>query len=383
MTRNMEFLAYAAVLAGVPLAAAARFIGRMYSEPEPASGGPFATVFVPCKGAPEGLAQSLESLLSQDYGPHEVLIVVPSPSDPAFAVAAAAAAAKGRGSVVTGGPVSPRCSGKISDLLAALPRASRESELLVFADADLRARPDWLRSLAAPVLRGEADIATSCMLYAPADAGLWSFMRLLWMAAGLPLFSLLGQVAGQSIAVRRRDFEALGVAGLWSRSLMEDLALSAAARAAGMRVAFAARAMTWAPEGCGAQEYFSLFSKWMTCFRVYDLRVWAGALGACFMRGWIVYWCLRAPATLWLPALLLGADALTLALVVAALRARLPDRFSPLHPRWVPPELWAALLSPLLWLTYAVQVLSSFGRTIRWQGRRYALRGPQDVEVVG
>lgn len=386
MTLQAQLAIVVGVLGGCQAWALAEFralLAREAAAGEPAASLP-AVVVVPCKGAAPGLAENARALLAQDHPSFELLFVVPSREDGAYAVLEEALAGDERARLVTGGAAPARCSGKIADVLQALRDAPARARVFAFADADMRVRPDWLRRLAAPLEDGSAAVATSCMLYVPPGAGLWGFLRLLWMAAGAPYLARLGVVAGHSFALTRREFEALGVAELWSRSLMEDLALAARARERGRPVLFLSAAMPVAVEGCGAGEYFALAVKWLTCFKVYDKRVWAPAALACAAHAWVVWIVARRPAHLGALLLLWLVDGGLLAALVAVLRRRLPDRFEALSAAWRPPELWAFLLAPLLWATYALQVAASaWPRDIRWGGRVYRLRGPQDVEVVG
>lgn len=386
MTRNAEFLVYVAGLTGAQFAALWAFRRALRRELAAPDAGfrPPVSVIVPCKGAPAGLGDSVRALLAQDYPAAEFMFVVPTEGDRAFAAIRAAVAGDARARVLASNAVPTRCSGKALDILFALERTSARSEVLVFADADMTVPPGWLADLVAPLTDGETAVATSCMLYVAATPSFWTFLRMTWMAAGLPYFALLGVAAGHSMALSRKDFTALGVADVWSRSLMEDLALASAVRRAGKRVRFVARAMPVSHEECGARDFFALFDKWMFCFRVYDPRVWLGALAACCAHAWIVYWCLRPPFTPRIPALLFAGDAAYLAGVLAVLRAAFPEKFAGLSPvlRSALP-FWAALAAAPLWAAYAWQVAASLvARRVRWGGRTYDVRGPQDVAVV-
>lgn len=386
MTRDFQFSLAVAAIAACQLWAAYAFRRLLRREPlEPPRGyRPAASVLVACKGAGPALRENIRSLLGQDYENVEFLFVVPSQEDPAFAEIKAALGAAPNARLLASEQIPRLCSGKALDLLFALERVRPSSEVLAFADADLRVGPDWLARLVAPLAEPGVGASTSCMLYVAARPELWTFLRMVWMAAGIPHLAWLGCIAGQSFAIRRDEFHRLDAPALWSRCLMEDLALAAAVRRAGKSVRFVARAMPAAYEECDARGYFGLFNKWMLCFRVYDLRVWLPALLVTAAHAWIVFWCLWPPVTLWLPTALFLGDATYLAAVFAVLLDFAPDRFERLSPRYRPLPLWAAAAAPLLWATYAVQVASSLcSSRVRWGGRLYRLRGPRDVEVIG
>lgn len=371
MTWEQEFGAYAAILGLTQLFVAFRFflLLRREAATPPAEYAPAATLIVPCKGVVEGFEENIRSLLDQDYkGPLEVLFVVPSENDPACA-----RLRSWNARVLVSNLVPRSCSGKALDLLHALDHISPGSEILVFADSDIRVRRDWLAQLVAPLSDSETVVTTAAMLFLP-GRGFWTLLRAVWMAAGIPYSALMQCVTGQSLAIRRFDFDGLGVRGVWGSSFMEDLSLAALLRSRGKRVRYVSRAMPFSTGACGVREYFSVFNKWMVTFRIYDIRVWIPALIATAAHLHVVFWSLY-PRTHWgIVGLLFGGDAAYLACVFLIYRRFLPYR---------PLPLWAALTAPLLWATYAVQVAQSLWvREIRWGGRLYRIHGPQDVEVM-
>jgi hypothetical protein len=347
--------------------------------------GPVCVV-VPCKGPIPDLADNARAMLAQERRDADFLFVVPSESDPAYAPLMEATRGDARAQVLVSRAGAPRlCSGKIVDLLYALERLPERCELVAFADADLRVRPDWLSSLLAPLDEPGVAVTTACALYVAADPGFWSFLRMAWMAAVVPYAALMGCVIGHSFAMRRREFFELKVPEVWSRSLLEDISLAAVVRGAGRTVRFVGAAMSASAESCDQATYVGLLNKWVLCLRVYDLRIWGAAFMAVFMHAWIIGCTLVNPrANPWLPVFLILGDAAAVALQLLSYEAAVPDRLKDLHPRWRPLALWGALAAPLLWVSYAVQLAHSITQTtVRWGGRVYALRGPQDVEVVG
>lgn len=369
----------------VQLAFTARFLARLRSglrRPLPES-CPRAVLLVPCAGAGPGLRENVLSVLEQDYpGRLEVLFVTPSEADPAYAAIRSALAAHpggARARLLASGLRPERSSGKIADLLFALGHLPPEAELLLFADGDVRLPRQWARALAGGLGDPAAGAATAVMLYVPARLGLWSLLRLAWTAWGMPYLEWLGVPAGHSLALSRRDFERLGVAGLWSRSLMEDLSLGALLRRSGLRVRFCPRALPVSAEGCSAGELFAVFNRWVAMFRVYDKRVWVQGALVTAAKAAFLGWALAAPGRRWpLLALLFGMDAANLLVLLGGLSAALPGRL----PRLYAPL--AALAAPLLQAVFLVNFLASLGsRRFAWGPRVYRVRAPQDVEVVG
>lgn len=330
---------------------------------------PAVTVIVPARDDSEGLAAGVEALLAQEYeGRREFVFVTADAADPAHR--RLREVLQGRpglpARLVVSGVKSERCAAKLANLLGALPHVCAESEVLLFTDSDLVVPPGWLRRLVAPLRDPGIGAASSAMVYLP-RGGFWGLLRAMWMAASVVYFAVLERVAGQSLALRRRDFEAWGVAEVWGASLLEDMPVAALVRRRGLKVAFVSSAMPRSGEGCGARGFFSVFNRWIVCFRVYDTFLWLLGLLVTLMKCWIV---LRgAWLGAWAPALCLwGLDALNLAWVFALLGLDRTGR--------------AAVCAPLLWAAYAVNFGNSLiSSTVVWAGRRYRIRGPQEVRV--
>jgi len=351
--------------------------------PGPAKALP-ATLIIPCKGAGEGFDANVRALLDQDYpGELELLFVTPSESDPAFARLKDALSGNPRARVLASGAVPTRSSGKIVDLFFALDRAAPGSEVLLFADADIRVPRTWSRDMAAALDDPEVVIATSALLYVPERKGLWNFLRLVWMGIGVPYAVHMECVTGQSIAMRRKDFSDLGVRSIWERSLMEDMALAAAARGWSRKIRFVGRAMPVATDGCGAREFFGVFNKWMRCFRVYDFRFWSMGALLILAKIWILTWGVRHPEP-WLLAYFAAAESLNLYVVFWTYSRLLPDRFTGIHPAYRNFPLLASLCWPALLVIWVVNWMSSmWSNDIHWGGVHYRLHGPDEVEIIG
>ncbi|TBR26277.1 glycosyltransferase family 2 protein [bacterium] len=379
-----ELTAFCAAAGAVQLAALAATALRRRPAPPGSAPRPSVQILVPCKGVPSGLAANAAALRAQEYaGPAEILFVVPSAADPAHAVLTAASAAPGllpARVAVSAGDAS-RCSGKAADLAWALRRPDASSALVVFADADLRVVPGWLSRLTAPLADPSVSAATAMALPVPERPGLWSVLRMLWTAYGLPFLDLGGLLCGQSIAARRADLAAWEVPALWERVVLEDLALANRIRERGGKTVFVHEALSAAREDCSAAEFWGVFNKWTLLFRVYEPRVWVPGLlltvfkAYCLARGLLLG---RAPGLL---AALWGLDALYLFLVLAGARSRSPAAFAGASLPGLAAS--AALGAPLLPLCHLANYAASLGPArARWGSRTYLLRAADDVVVT-
>ena len=353
-----------------------QFLAQKNSKKEPA---PAVAVIVPCAGDVFALEDNVAALLRQDYsGFVEVVFVVPSPEDPAYARIRRAIPDSDRVRLCAEPDFRRARVAKLASLLHGIDRASPRAEVFVFADADLRVGADWLSELVWALEPGDASVATSAMVYAPERASLGSWLRMAWVGAGIPYLDATGCVTFQSCAIRRRDFDALGAAKLWERSLVDDLALRGLIRARGGRVRFCARAISSSGEGCGAREFLSQMNRWMLGFRVYAPDIWL--LGALVTALKIALFALAARSgSLRLAATVAGLDALNLYAVFSIYRRFIPERFAACAWRRYP--IAAALAAPVLTPVYALNfAVSLCARRVRWGDVTYRVRGPENVE---
>jgi len=382
MTQNGLLLLTAAVGAA-QLWQTGRFLRLLRRKSPEAGPSPKVSVLCACKGALEGGGDSVRTLLGQDYpGEVEFLFIVPSWSDPAAEdVRRVLERNPGEGRRLLCSDARPElCSEQNWNLLHGLGAVSPASEVLVFADSDLSFPKGWLRSLVSPLEDPSIGACTATSVFIPKPESLWGWMRAAWVGAGLPWFSAMRYLNGQSMAVRRKAFDSCRVRERWERSINMDLTTAQALREGGWGFAFVPDAMpTWS-EPCTARAFFSGFGKWLLHFRLYGPLAWVLAWGLVAFKLYVLYQCLRPP--LWprpLAALLL-ADMLNLGWIFRILAARFPDKFGALGGRapWL-----AALAAPGLLAAHAANlVFSTTVRTLRWGGYRYRIRGPYDVKVL-
>lgn len=369
----------------IQLGLAWRFRGRLRRSQAPFPAElPFVSVIVPCKGRPRGFEGNIASLLDQDYsGGREYLFVTPSESDPAYPALRGAVEGAPRARVLCSGAAPSGSSEKALNLLAGLRAADPGSEALLFADSDLRVRRDWMARMLEPLGDPRVGISTAVMAYLPEEPDFASWMRLSWMGYALPAFEPMGLAASQSLAVRRGDFEALGIRDLWRVSVSDDLAMAARFRQAGKRVSLAAGATPVSREPCGLSDALRLFGRWMTLLRFYDRRAWLlGALLVAF-KFLVLLRALQAPLCWPLLALWLGCDMAYLGIVFGGLQEALPEIFAAGGAAYRHVPIRAVLAAPIVVAAYGLTyVYSLLSREVAWAGYTYRLKGALRVEAV-
>ncbi|HEX2956573.1 MAG TPA: glycosyltransferase family 2 protein, partial [Chitinispirillaceae bacterium] len=187
------------------------------------------SIILPCKGLPKDLKKNLQGFFELDHPNYEVIFVTESENDPAVEVIRSIMKNKSNVKLAIAG-LSKSCAQKNHNLLAAL-KIVNDPDILVFADSDIRPGPNWLRELILP-LASPKITATSGFRWLHATKGTTGelthsyvniFMYVLFSVACF--FGGVG-LWGGSMAIRRKDFDELGVAEKWVSASVDDMCLS-------------------------------------------------------------------------------------------------------------------------------------------------------------
>ncbi len=246
---------------------------------------PPVSVIVPLKGT-AGVAEGLRSLCAQDYPDYEMVFVTKSSADPAVSVIEEVMKEKGTAPcrhVVAGRAAG--CGQKNRNLLAGIQAADPARPVLVFCDGGHMAPPHWLRSLVAPIVRGDAEVATGYHRIAgePFTAVSVAMAIIVSVLRACQRFAALRQPWGGSTAIRRSLFERLGVAACWSQHVVDDVCLARLLKREGIRTAWASEAIL---KTTTRRPRLRPFVAWLTrqlfFLRVYYPRTWlAGGVAGC------------------------------------------------------------------------------------------------------
>jgi len=330
---------------------------------------PPASVIVPVKGEDEGLRENLAALAALDYPDYELIVTAHSAADIPPGVLPP------RVKVVLAHGTDERCSEKIHNLIAAVRATRRRSEIFAFADSDTRVTPSWLRALAAPLEDPKVGASTGYRWFVPAPPTFWTLMRGVWDAV---CAGMLGPgdnpfVWGGSMAIRKETFFEIAVFDYWKNAITDDYPVTAAVKAAGLRIAYAPGALAPSFDRVGCAGFFEWSRRQMILTRVYRPRLWwtglvahvfycggmAASIAASLAGYRLAEWALIAQLS---PGMLKGLNRATLA------RAALPE-----HEAWFRRHVWVhAIWVPLAtWLWLVAFISSAFQNHIVWRGRRY------------
>ncbi len=360
---------------------------------------PRVALLVPCKGLDPNFEVNIRSLLAQDYDAYRVYFVVQEKSDPAYGALRrmqdelAGRAGSPAVEILVAG-ASATCSQKIHNLLYAIERLGDDVEVLAFADSDVCVRTDWLAQLILPLRKARRGLTTGYRLFVPlrnnlATLGLSAINASIAQMLGNSRFN---QAWGGSMAVRLADFRRLGLTETWKRTLSDDLSLSMAIKKAGMIVTFVPACLAASYEATTWRRLCEFGRRQFLITRVYAPLTWT--LGLFSSLGSVVG--LWGTAALGVYAAATGAEHVGLFVAVpivffagqllrVVLRQSLAVRLLRDRPANLRPAVAADVLGFWFWsgLLLVFILSSAFGRTIRWRGIRYRLRGPTRIEVLG
>ncbi len=335
-----------------------------------------AVVIIPVRGT-EGLPRLLPALVAQDFPDWRLIFSLEAESDPAFAVLSRFVAEpreRPETELVIAG-IARDSSQKLHNQLAALARLRARDEIVVFADADIVPRPDWLARLVHPLGSDTVQVVSGWRWLAPADDRLATA----FVCAAHASFSLAPRTRGWalawggSMALRRSYLEEIDLQAWWRGAVLDDLRLTRATWAHGGAVLGPSALLLRSPVSYGWRDGAAFIRRQYLFIRIHTPGYWALAAAAVTIPGlgWAAAIATIPAGQPWLAAAFVPAIALHQ--YRAEIRRRVARhlwqdaddwRRSRLD-RWAVPA-WLLFHAVLLWST-------AFGRTIRWAGRIYRL----------
>ncbi|MCL2218568.1 MAG: glycosyltransferase family 2 protein [Chitinispirillia bacterium] len=192
---------------------------------------PRCSVVIPCKGIPKNFGDNLRGFLRLDYPDFEVIYVTESADDAAVPEIKKILAEDSRAKFAVAG-LATECAQKNHNMLAALREVSDNSEVFVFADSDIKPAAHWLKEIVLPLQDQKVTVTTGFRWLISAKGTVGELCHAyvnIFIYTCFCAACYFGGVGlwGGTMAIRRRDFEELGVAKKWSRASVDDMSLSA------------------------------------------------------------------------------------------------------------------------------------------------------------
>lgn len=379
--------ATAALLLGVvwgALGLGYRYCRRVYPERarriDPGY-APRVALVCPCKGIDERTEANARRLLMQDYPDYTVTFVTESAEDPAVPTLARIVAEFPRARHRIAGRARHHTQ-KIHNILCGmLATETAGAEVLASVDIDMEVcGADWLRRLVAPL--SDEKVALSTAFFRIATEGRHPVEQLCAQVTTLMELGIAawrGWLFGGSFALRRTDFDVLGVRRIWHRALAEDVWLTLEVMRRGLEVVYVPSALStniptrrlrslwiWLTRQLQANKHFTLM--------FWPLLILLGAGSALLCGTPLFFGFARERPELLVPVLLgaLTAIGLTAALVLVGRRPLAGGTPRPFHP--------TLLLIPfVIPLIFAAMVVVALRRHLIWAGIRYELAPDSSV----
>lgn len=204
---------------------------------------PGVTVVIPARDEADVIAESLTSLLQQDYpGPVSIFLVDDNSSDDTAAIGEKAAEKAGMSDSVTlisGAPLPPGWAGKMWAVQQGLDAATskdQNSEYILLTDADIRHAKSNLRQLVAKAKSDQLDLVSLMVKLKCVSVWDWllipAFVFFFQKLFPFPIVnkpdSRLAAAAGGCMLVRRAALEKIGGVTSLKSAIIDDCALARA-----------------------------------------------------------------------------------------------------------------------------------------------------------
>lgn len=354
---------------------------------------PKAAIIVPCKGLDHGFEENIRALFAQDYRGYELIFVTESEADPAHEVLTSLIRESHKPAWLVVAGEAQGCGQKVHNLRAALETldaVDRRAEVIVFADSDARPTINWLGELVAPLGDNQIGATTGFRWYLPVRGGVWSWLLSVWNAGTLAVLGERSSLAwGGATAIRRENFERLGIKQQWDGAVSDDYVLAKTVHQAGQRIKFVPPCLMPSHADASLRELLEFSTRQMLITRVYAPRLWWLALVSNLLYSFTVWGGL-----VWLVvARFSGGQGETLASLLMSifalgamtgwLRAAVASRLLPAHRPQLRKHQWAyVLLGPLVSLLYLYNALASaLTRRMVWRGIGYEMLSPNETII--
>lgn len=363
LTAGSPVLVPLALLVGAGIAyllVAARAVGRFARTPRPQPRArPGVSVLKPLYGAEPNLRENLKSFIQQNYDDLQIVFGLHGEDDPALAVVRSLAAEfPDRDIAVVVDPRQHGANGKITNLINLYPAARHE--ILVLADSDMRADPDFVATLVADLERPGVG-AVTCLYLGRPEPGLTSALGAQFINHHFLPQVLISRALGSeegcfgaTIALTRATLARIGGFDALKDILADDHEIGRRVRGLGLRVALS-RALV--DDTVNEPDWESLLG--------HELR-WARTIRQANPAGFAASVVTLPVALATLGVLVSAGDAAAFGLWGLAFGARIwfqgrVDRALGLTPSpfWAPPVRDC--------LTFAMVVASFLGRRVRWR----------------
>ncbi len=369
---------------------------RRHAVETPDNQLPPAAVILALRGPDPGLAATLKSLVSQNYPDFIIHLVVDSDTDPVLEDVNRLQEKYGGDRIQVSFLRSPgrTCSLKCSSLIQAVNEIDDRYEIFAFIDGDASPHRNWLKDLAGPLVRGEADVAGGNRWYLPPRASWGAMTRYFWNAAFMVAMWGRSIPWAGTMAIKRSTIENIGLLDAWQTAMSVDVTLHRLLDQHHKKFVFVPTLLMVNREDITSAAFIAWVSRQMAVARYSsaETRKVVGFIGcmlvslhtvipalsmAAFAMGMPFYGWLAAS---YLPFFWITVGIRSFVIENAArhaIKARGDD------PRWVKPSIVAIWLPALIMVHLRIfQIIGSMRTdSVCWRGITYHLRPGGRIEM--
>ncbi len=191
---------------------------------------PRCTIILPCKGTPTNFKENITSFFKLDYANYEVLLAVESENDSAVPIIKEVIRSDKRGKLIVAG-LTHSCGQKNHNLIEAVKQANNPN-ILLFADSDIKLFPHWIETMITPLEKEDITAVTGFRWLYSSNRDIGAHAHSYQNYLLFSLFSVSSATMntglwGGSMAIAKKDFEALNIAEVWGKTSVDDMSLSA------------------------------------------------------------------------------------------------------------------------------------------------------------
>ncbi len=347
-----------------------------------------AALIVPCRGLDTHFQCNIASLYQQQYEDYHLIFVVSDVNDEAYRVLCEIRDAQAPHSqvqsvdILTAGEAQG-CGQKIHNMLHGVQHAGQGVDVLVFADADVHMRPNWLVNMVYPLTNPKHGAASGYRWFVPKENNSASIALSVLNARVVQWLgnTHFNHTWGGSMAIRTQLFHELNLDQIWAQTISDDYALSRTVKAAGKKVVYVPTCLNPSIEQTTWPDLLEFLQRQFIITRVCAPGTWWFALLASAYSSlglWIPFILACLPSLAPQIRLWSGGIALTFFLSQlgrALLRQKLVLILLAPYRVQLRRVVWAdVLLFPLAGLVFLYGVISSsWTNVVTWRGIRYRL----------
>ena len=355
------------------------------------------------RGSDPSFRDCVESLLGQDHKDFEIHIIVDDQTDPAWNIVKEFQGKVGDNKLKISKLPAPQmtCGLKCSALNYGITKISSDVRYFAFVDSDVVVHSTWLSELLAPLADEAIGATTGNQWFEPDSSRMGSLLRSVWHAGAIVPTIMYSNPWAGSIAMRRSDFEAAGLAELWTSSIVDDGPVREAFEGIGKRIELVASVTLINRESCSASFTARYVRRMLTWSKLYEGTYGRTAIHAAItgvlLLGTILFTLAGSVAAItgqsaaW-TTLSVGLIALIAGMLLTYVGysivrqpiARLhASRGTSLNPIRFGRAISMMLLMPVTQILYVYSLVSAlFVNQVRWRDATYEVNSKCDVRLL-